>query len=77
METDQMSDKRPQINFTVNGDTLALIEELKDAFGVDTNTAVLKRALAIARLAAKNQRDDHTISLIGKDDVKRDIVLNG
>ena len=72
-----MSDKKPQINFTVNSDTLALLEELKGAFGVETNTAVLKRALAIARLAASNQRDDHTISLVGKDEVRRDIVLNG
>lgn len=76
-ENSAMSTKRPQINFTVNEETLALLEDLKDAFGVDTNTAVLKRALAIARLAAKNQRDDHTVSIIGKDDVKRDIVLNG
>lgn len=72
-----MSDKRPQINFTVNGETLALIEELKEAFGVDTNTAVLRRALAIARLAAKNQREDHTVSIVGKDETRRDIVLNG
>jgi hypothetical protein len=72
-----MSDKKPQINFTVNGETLALIEELKETFGVDTNTAVLRRALAIARLVAKNQRDDHTISIVGKDETRRDIVLNG
>lgn len=72
------SNKRPpQINFTVNQETLALLDELKGAFGVETNTAVLRRALAIARLAANNQRDDHTISIVGKDDVKRDIVLNG
>jgi hypothetical protein len=67
----------PQINFTVNDETLALLEELKETFGVETNTAVLRRALAIARLAAKNQRDDHTVSIVGKDEVKRDIVLNG
>ena len=72
-----MNTKRPQINFTVNEETLTLLEELKDAFGLDTNTAVLRRALAIARLAANNQRADHTISIIGKDEVKRDIVLNG
>lgn len=72
-----MSEKKPQINFTVNNETLALIEELKGAFGVKSNTAVLRRALAIARLAAANRREDGTISLLGKDDVKRDIVLNG
>jgi hypothetical protein len=72
-----MSSKKPQINFTVNEETLDLLEELKGAFGVDTNTAVLRRALAIARLAANNRRSDNTISIIGKDEVKRDIVLNG
>jgi hypothetical protein len=71
------SEKRPQLNFAVTGETLELIEELKKAFGVDTNTAVLKRALAIARLAAGNQRDDHTITIIGKGEVRRDILLNG
>jgi len=68
--------KKPQINFTVNEETLALLEELKATFGVETNTAVLKRALAIARLAAANRRPDHTISIIGKDEIRRDIVLN-
>lgn len=72
-----MSVKKPQLNFAVSGETVEIIEHLKHAFGVDTNAAVLKRALAIARLAANNQRDDHTITLIGKDDVRRDIVLNG
>jgi hypothetical protein len=72
-----MSAKKPQINFTVNEETLSLLNELKGAFGLETNTAVLRRALAIARIAAKNQRADHTISIIGKDEIKRDIVLNG
>lgn len=72
-----MAPKKPQINFTVNEETLALIDKLKDTFGVDSSTAVLRRALAIARVAAANQRDDHTISLVGKNDVRRDIVLNG
>jgi hypothetical protein len=76
MNEEAMS-KKPQINFTVNEETLALLESLKGAFGVDSNTAVLRRALAIARLAAANRRADNTISIIGKDEVKRDIVLNG
>ncbi len=73
----QVSGKKPQLNFAVTGETLELIEQLKKEFGVETNTAVLKRALAIARIAAHNQRDDHTISIVGKDDVRRDILLNG
>ena len=69
--------KRSQLNFAVSGDTLELIEDLKKTFGVDSNTAVLKRALALARVASGNQRDDHTITILGKDDVRRDILLNG
>ncbi len=68
--------KKPQLNFAVSGETLDLIEDLKKTFGVETNTAVLKRALAIARLAANNQREDHTVTIVGKDDVRRDILLN-
>jgi len=65
-----------QINISVNDDTLALIEELKMVFGLASSAAVLRRALAIARLAANNRRDDNTISIIGKDEVQRDILLN-
>ena len=76
MET-AMSEKRSQITFTVDEKTLDLIELLKVKFCVGTNAAALRRALAIARLAAENQRDDHTITFIGKDDRPRDIVLSG
>ena len=69
--------KRSQLNFAVSGETLELIEQLKKTFGVDSNTAVLKRALALARVASGNQREDNTITILGKDDVRRDILLNG
>lgn len=72
-----MSDKRTQISFTVNKKTLEVLEQLKEAFEVDTNTAALRRALAIARIAAENQRDDHTVTITGKEEKSRDFVLNG
>lgn len=72
-----MAEKRTQITITVNDDTLKLLEQLKKSFAVATNTAALRRALAIARLAAENQREDHTVTLIGKDEKRREIVLNG
>lgn len=72
-----MSEKRTQITFTVSEQTLELIERLKETFDVETNTAALRRALAIARLAADSQREDHTVTFIGKDEKPRDIVLNG
>lgn len=71
-----MTERKTQITFSVNRRTLELIEKLKDAFEVETNTQALKRALAIARIAVENQKDDHTITLIGKDEVRKDIVLN-
>lgn len=69
--------QKSQLNFAVTGETIELIEHLKSAFGVDTNAAVLRRALAIAKLAVNNQRDDHTVSIVGKDEVRRDVLLNG
>ncbi len=71
-----MSERKPQLNLTVSDETYALLEELKKSFGVESYSAVVKRALALARLAARNQRDDHTISILGKDEVRRDVVLN-
>lgn len=68
--------KRSQVNFAVSGETLELIEQLKKTFDVESSAAVLKRALALARIAAGNQRDDHTITIVGKDEVRRDILLN-
>ena len=72
-----MSERKPQLNLSVSDETYALLDELKQSFAVDSYSAVVKRALALARLASRNQRDDHTISILGKDDVRRDIVLNG
>jgi len=72
-----MAKRKTQLNLGVNEETIALLEELKKVFGVDTNVAVIRRALTLARIAAKNQREDHTISILGKDEVRRDIVLNG
>lgn len=67
---------KKQLNFTVSGETIVLMDYLRKEFNVETNTAVLIRALAIARLVARHQRDDHTITMIGKDEISKIIVLN-
>ena len=72
-----MSKRKPQLNLAVSQETLDLIERLKVEFGVETSTAVLKRELAVSRLIVDNRRDDHTITLIGRDEKKKDIVING
>jgi hypothetical protein len=72
-----MAERKPQLNLSVSDETYLLLDELKKSFAVDSYSAVVKRALSLARLVSRNQRDDHTISILGKDDIRRDIVLNG
>jgi hypothetical protein len=43
------------------------LEELKSVFGVTTNAAVLKRAVAMARLNAKNMDEDGNVTLLRPD----------
>jgi hypothetical protein len=46
------------------GETL---EELRSVLGVKTNAAVLKRAVAMARLNAKNMDEDGNVTLLRPD----------
>jgi hypothetical protein len=71
-----MAEKRTQMSFTFSGETIAIIEDLKTKFGVETNTAVVKRALALALICANSQRDDHTVTIVGKGENRRDIIVN-
>jgi hypothetical protein len=43
------------------------MEELKAVFGVTTNAAVLKRAVAISRLSAKNVDEEGNFTLLRPD----------
>jgi hypothetical protein len=42
-----------QTTFAVDRDTLEAIQELKTAFGVKTNAQVIRKSLALARVAAE------------------------
>lgn len=67
-----------QLTFTVNNETMKAIEALKKTFNVETTAAVLRRALALARVAAQNaSEEDHTITIIDKHDAKQKILLTG
>jgi hypothetical protein len=57
----------------VDKEMTAAIEELKLAFGVTTNAAVLKRAVALARLSLKNADEDSNIVMLRPDG--REIVV--
>ncbi len=56
-----------QTSFQLDPGTATAIEELKGVFGVTTSTAVIRRAIALARVASRNaSEDDHTVTLINR-----------
>lgn len=65
-----------QTTFEVDQATLDAIAELKNAFGVKTNAQVIRRALALARVAARNADDNHTLTIVSPDGEKK-VLLAG
>jgi hypothetical protein len=62
-----MADTTVQTSFQLDPGTAKAIEELKGTFGVTSNTAVIRKAIALARIAANNQNDDEgTVTLVDK-----------
>lgn len=53
-------------SFEMNEETLKAIEELKPFFGVKTNAAVLKRALALALVAAENADERRRLTILDR-----------
>lgn len=66
-----------QITFTVSEKTLEEIEKLKEKFDVETSAAVIRRALALARVAAENAGDDHTLTIVNQEKEQQKILLQG
>jgi hypothetical protein len=50
-------------SFEVDERTAALIEQLRETFGVKTNAAVIRKALALANVASQHADSDHTITI--------------
>jgi len=61
--------------FDVDAHTAEVIASLRTAFGVKSNAAVLRKALALARIAAENADDDHNITVLGKNNETLQINL--
>jgi|GEM_PF-1982997 len=60
-------------SFEVDERTAAFIAQLRQTFGVNTNAAVIRKALALASIASQHADDDHTITIApggGKSAVK-------
>jgi hypothetical protein len=66
-----------QTTFEVDKATLAAIAELKDAFGVKTNAQVIRKALALARVAAQNSDDQKTLTIVSPNDGEKKVLLAG
>ncbi len=64
-------------SFVIDKVTAEAIEELKTEFGVTTNAAVIRKALALARVVARCADDSHAITLLGNDGIERKILLAG
>ena len=50
-------------SFDVDERTAALIAKLRETFGVNTNAAVIRKALALANVASQHADADHTITI--------------
>lgn len=68
--------KGRRFDFEINDETVGLLDELKRAFGVFTNVAVLRKSLALAKLCVDMKRDDNTVSFVGADGVEKVILLD-
>ena len=67
-----------QTSFQLDNGTAEAIEELKGVFGVANSTAVIRRAIALARVAARNSDSgDNTVTILGKDQQPVKVMLAG
>lgn len=67
-----------QTSFQVDPGTAEAIDELKGVFGVSSNTAVIRKAIALARVASRNSNaEDKTITLLDKTGTPLKIFLAG
>jgi len=55
-------------SFDIDENTIALIERLRGTFGVTTNEAVIRKALALANVASRHVDQDGAITIAPKQD---------
>jgi hypothetical protein len=60
----------PVTTFALDDYTLNTLRELQAVFGVKTNAAVLRRAIALAKIAATQASEDRTVTISGAEDKK-------
>ncbi len=66
-----------QTSFEVDAATLAAIAELKGKFGAKTNAQVIRKALALARVAAQNADTENALTIISPNKQQKKIGSSG
>jgi hypothetical protein len=66
-----------QISLTVDERTLEAIEELKTEMNLSTTAAVIRRALALARIATRAADEDQALTIVNAKGEKSRILLAG
>jgi hypothetical protein len=65
-----------QTSFDIDDKTSEILEGLKKVYGVNSNAGVLRRALAIALIAARHADEDHNIRLLStKAGKEREVIV--
>jgi hypothetical protein len=73
-----MAEGSVQTSFQVDPGTAEAIAELKGVFGVTNNTAVIRRAIALARVAARNSNvEDNSVTMIDRAGDRFKVMLAG
>ncbi len=65
-----------QTSFQLDEGTAKSISELKEVFGVTTNTGVIRKALALARIVGR-MSEDGAVTVLDKDDQRTKVLLVG
>lgn len=65
-----------QRSYQANDETPQALNELRVAFRLNSDSAVIRRALALARVIAREAKDDHTIIIERRDGTKAQILLD-
>jgi hypothetical protein len=57
----------PSIGFEMDDDTLTRFRQVREVFGVNTDAAVLKKAMALAMIMNEFADADHEVTLVPPD----------
>ena len=60
----------------VADETEQVLRELRAAFELSSDRAVVRRAIALARIMAQEMNDEHKVTVLGRDGQPFSIVLN-